>query len=205
MIKRKLLVVGDSFMRPDIAYPGEHWSEMLFGYDVVMNAQSGASNGIIAYNFYRGLEHQPDAVVAGFTFTSRIEFQTKQGWTTANDIVNTTLTQQKFADQYAVYTSIEMQTLKDAAIARSILSTLKERKIPVAWTLNGLFNNLAQLPYPSDPWINLILSDYFGTMIPTNLATYPNFKSSPGFHTDDRAWQNRFAEQATAILQYQLT
>jgi hypothetical protein len=71
--------------------------------------------------------------------------------------------------------------------------------------LNGLFNNLANLPYPSDPWVNLILSDYFDRMTPTNLTTYQGFKTSPGFHTDDPEWQQRFASEVQEILQTQLT
>ena len=33
----KKLLVGDSFMTRDIDYPGQHWSEMLPEYDVIMS------------------------------------------------------------------------------------------------------------------------------------------------------------------------
>ena len=211
-MKKKLLVVGDSFMRPDPDYPGQHWSEMLPEYEIIMNSQSGASNSIIAYNFYQGLTQNPDAVVLGFTFIFRLEFATniitregKIKWTTGADSVNTTKDQQLLADLYKIHTDDEMQQLKETSIARSMLSVLKKKKIPVAWTLNGLFCNLTHLPYPSDPWVNLILSDYFDCMTPTNLATYQDFKTSPGFHTDSPVWQKRFANEVQEILQTQLT
>jgi hypothetical protein len=211
-MKKKLLVVGDSFMRPDPDYPGQHWSEMLPDYEIIMNSQSGSSNGIIAYNFYQGLSQNPDAVVLGFTFPSRLEFATniingqeKIKWTTNVDRTNITTDQQLAADLYAMHTDDEMRQLKETTIACGILSILRDRKIPFAWTLNGLFNNLANLPYPSDPWINLILSDYFDRMTPTNLTTYQGFKTSPGFHTDDPEWQQRFASEVQEILQTQLT
>jgi hypothetical protein len=211
-MKKKLLVVGDSFMRPDPDYPGQHWSEMLPDYEIIMNSQSGSSNGIIAYNFYQGLSQNPDAVVLGFTFPSRLEFATniingqeKIKWITNVDRTNITTDQQLAADLYQIHTDNEMRQLKETTIARGILSILRDRKIPFAWTLNGLFNNLANLPYPSDPWINLILSDYFDRMTPTNLTTYQGFKTSPGFHTDDPAWQKRFAQEAREILQNSLT
>jgi hypothetical protein len=185
---------------------------MLPEYEIIMNSQSGASNGIIAYNFYQGLTQNPDAVVLGFTFIFRLEFATniitregKIKWTTGADSVNTTKDQQLLSDLYKIHTDDEMQQLKETSIAQSMLSVLKKKKIPVAWTLNGLFCNLTHLPYPSDPWVNLILSDYFDCMTPTNLATYQDFKTSPGFHTDSPVWQKRFANEVQEILQTQLT
>lgn len=210
-MKKKLLVVGDSFMRPDVNFPGEHWSEMLPEYNIIMKAQSGASNGIIAHNFYQGLTEKPDAAVLGFTFKSRVEFLVSNDindinikWTTGVDRNNTTKDQQLFADLYQIHTDNEMQQLKETSIARSIMSMLQVRNIPFAWTANGLFNNLAELPYPSDPWINFILNDYADRRTPTNLATYPNFKMTPGFHTDDPEWQKRFAAEVQEILQKQV-
>jgi len=206
-MKKKLLVVGDSFMRPDPDYPGQHWSEMLSNYDIIMNSQSGASNGIIAYNFYQGLDNNPDAAVLGFTFISRIEFLTNiklvEGnikWITGSDRVNTTKDQQLFADMYQIHADNEMQQIKEISIARSIMSILQHRKIPFAWTPNGLFNNKALIP-PEDTWMNCILGDFAYCQTPTNLATYPDFKSSPGFHTDDPKWQQRFAIEVQEILQ----
>jgi len=195
-------------MHPDMDFPGEHWSEMLFEYDIIMNAQSGSSNGIIAHKFYQGLAEKPDAAVLGFTFKSRVEFpvdivinNNKIKWTTGADRYNITKDQQLFADLYQIHTDNEMQQLKEILRTCSMMSMLQVRNIPFAWTANGLFNNLAVLPYPSDPWINFILDDYSDRRTPTNLATYPNFKMIPGFHTDDPEWQKRFANEVREILQ----
>jgi hypothetical protein len=38
-------------------------------------------------------------------------------------------------------------------------------------------------------------------MCPTNFATSGMFKTSPGFHVDDPAWQQRFAQEVREILQ----
>ena len=71
---KRLLVVGDSFMQRDPDFPGQHWSEMLPEYEVINHAQSGISNAIIAYNFWQGLSHKPEAVILGCTMPDRLEF-----------------------------------------------------------------------------------------------------------------------------------
>jgi len=212
-MKKKLLVVGDSFMRPDPEYPGQHWSEMLPEYDVIMYSQSGASNGIIALRLHQGLTKQPDAVVLGFSFPTRLEFSIDTAsliaeqqsfdnvWITNSNINHISNEQQLLADLYQLHMDPAMLQLKECSIAASVLSCLTSKKIPFAWTLNGLFNNLSDLPYPSDPWVNTMLARYFETMTPTNLSTYQDFKSSPGFHTDDPEWQQRFAQEVREILQ----
>lgn len=200
-MKKTLLVVGDSFMHPDADYPGQHWSEMLPEYEILMCAVSGSSNGIIAHEFFQGLDHSPDAVVLGFTEPNRIEFKYQNTWITGAHKIKATQQQRLLADTFRIHASDEMLMIKDCGLVRGLLSVLEQRQIPYAWTLNLLFCNLAQLPFPSDPWVNKILSDFFYRMIPTNLATYQEFKMKPGFHTDDPEWQKRFADQARTLLQ----
>ena len=200
-MKKKLLVVGDSFMRPDMDYPGQHWSEMLSDYEILMYSVSGSSNGIIAHQFYRGLEMEPDAVILGFTQSARIEFEYQNRWIASGQVDDLTAEQKLLADLYKLHASDEMLTIKDCSLVRGLLSILEQKKIPYAWTLNLLFNNLRDLPFPSDPWINKILGDFFYRMTPTNLATYQGWKQSPGFHTDDPEWQKRFAQEVRQILQ----
>ena len=62
MAVKKLLVVGDSFMHPDVDFPGQHWSEMLPEYEILMYSISGSSNGIIAHQFYKGRRYRRKAV-----------------------------------------------------------------------------------------------------------------------------------------------
>lgn len=198
-MKKKLLVVGDSYMRPDPDFPGQHWSEMLPEYSVIMNAQSGASNGIIAYKFFDGMKQHPDAVVLGFSLPGRVEFRYKDSWVTD---ANEGLTKDHYlaTDLYNALSCQDMNHLKSCTIARALLSYCELKKIPYAWNLSLLFNNLAELPYPSDPTVNEVLGDFMYRMTPTNLSTYQDYKMVPGFHTDDPEWQNRFASEARGLL-----
>lgn len=204
-MKKKLLVVGDSFMLPDSEYKERHWSEMLPEYDILMYSQSGASNGIIAYNFFRGLADRPDAVVLGFSASDRIEFQVEQQtnteyfkWVTGAH-ANLNSLQKTAAEYYSMLVCQDMQFFKNLLLAKSLLLTLEKMKIPFAFTPNLLFNQL------EDSARRIHLDEHLGEFdqhrCPTNLATYPNWKSSPGFHTDDPAWQKRFAQEVREILQ----
>jgi hypothetical protein len=199
-MRKKLLVVGDSFMKPDSAFLGQHWSEMLPDYEILMYSVNGCSNGIIADQFFQGMKCHPDAVVLGFTQPNRIEFDYQGGYIT-NAHHAMTSEQALTVDLYKIHASYRMQMVKSCTIVRGLLLTLEQKKIPYAWTLNLLFNNLATLPYPSDPTVREILGDFIHRLTPTTLATYQGFKNSPGFHTDDPAWQTRFASEVREILQ----
>lgn len=199
-MKKKLLVVGDSFMRPDPDFPGQHWSEMLPEYDVLMYSQSGASNGIIAYQLLQGLKQNPDAVVIGFSEPNRLEVKYNDKWITGSNTYELSGDQKLLMDLYKLHTSYEMLMIKDCSLVRGLLSMLEYKRIPYAWTLNLLFNNLQELPFPSNPTVRELLGDFFHRMTPTNLATYPQWKAIPGFHTDDPIWQQRFAQEVREIL-----
>jgi hypothetical protein len=205
---KKLLVVGDSFMHPDTNFPGQHWSEMLPEYEIIMLSQPGSTNGMIAWQFFEGLKLNPDAVVLGFTEPNRIEFEAtaeqqkifKRKWL-SNGHMSLTNDKKLAVDYYVALSDDQMNRFKSCVIARGLFLTCESQGITYAYTLNGLFNNLHQLPYPSDPNVNNILGDFALRMCATNLSTYPNFKQSPVFHTDDPAWQQRFAQEAREILQ----
>lgn len=197
---KKLLVLGDSFMHPDELFPEQHWSEMLPEYQVLMYSVSGSSNGIIAHQFYRGLEQQPDAVILGFTEPNRLEFKNHGQWVTGANWDLSTTEQKLVADMYKVHADHEMLMIKDCSTVRGLLSLLEFKKIPYAWTLNLLFNDISKSPFPKS-WVNTILGDFRYRMTPTNLATYPHWKASPGFHTDDPVWQQRFANEARTLIQ----
>jgi hypothetical protein len=204
---KKLLVVGDSFMHPDLNFPGQHWSEMLTEYEILMLSQPGSTNGMIAWQFFEGLKLKPDAVVMGFTEVNRIEFklseeQQKVGkriWA-SNGHGHLTSDQKLLVDLYIALVDDDMNRFRSCVMARSLFLTCEQYGIPYAYTLNGLFNNLTPLPYPSDANVNNMLGEFSHRMC-VNLATYPHFKTSPGFHTDDPAWQQRFAQEAREILQ----
>lgn len=202
---KKLLVVGDSFMRPDPVYIGRHWSEMLPDYEVLMYSESGASNGIIAHHFYSALKsEQPDAVVIGMSAADRIEFKVdqqpgleKKRWVTGTSLGLNSV--QKLAvDYYKLAACTEMQSFKSIVLARSMFLTLEKIGIPYAYSLNLLGNDLENFTLMA--MLNEHLGEFKEHECPTNLATYPNWKASPGFHTDDPAWQKRFAAEVDAIL-----
>ena len=204
-MKPKLLVVGDSFMLPDPEYLERHWSEMLPEYDILMYSRSGASNGIIAYNFFQGLANKPDAVVLGFTAADRIEFQVEQQtnteyhkWVTGSHASLNSL-QKTAAEYYSMLVCQDMQFFKNLLLAKSLLLTLEKMKIPFAFTPNLLFNHLDDAARQTQ--LNEHLGEFNQHQCPTNLATYPNWKASPGFHTDDPEWQKRFAQEVKEILQ----
>jgi hypothetical protein len=202
---KKLLVVGDSFMCPDADYPGQHWSEMLPEYEILMHAVPGSSNGIVSWNFFQGLKLSPDAVVLGFTMSNRIEFRLDAEKDYHNRIWITNAHQDLTADQrlavdyYQATTDEQMLLFKACVQARCMLLECQLRGLPFAYSLNCLFNNLAVLPYPSSPEVRDLLGE-FAPHECTNLATYQGFKMSPGFHTDDPAWQKRMATEVARIL-----
>lgn len=199
-MKKKLLVVGDSFMRTDPDFPGQHWSEMLSEYDVIMNSQSGASNGIIAHKFFEGMKQNPDAVVLGFSLPGRVEFRHNDSWVTD---AKEGLTKDHYlaTDLYNALSCQDMNHFKSCTIALALLSYCELKRIPYAWSLNLLFSNLSKLPYPSDPTVQEILGDFLYRLTPTNLATHWNPKPIPGFHVDDPEWQSRFANEVKTLLQ----
>lgn len=195
-------------MQPDSGFPGQHWSEMLPEYEILMLSQSGSTNGMIAWQFFQGLEQNPDAVVLGFTMPDRIEFRlseeqqkiSKRIWG-SNGHHSYTSDQKLTVDLYKALTDDHMNRFKACVMARSLFLTCESQGIPYAYTLNGLFANLTQLPYPSDSNVKKILGNFAHRMCSTNFCTSGIFKTSPGFHVDDPAWQKRFAQEVREILQ----
>lgn len=186
-------------MLPDPKFPNQHWSEMLQDFQIDMQAQSGASNGIICYKFFKALLNDPDAVVIGFSAPNRYELPPPGNWRTDSH-QNITEIESQAADLFKITACEEMLLFKSCVMARSLLLTCEQKSIPYAWSLNLLFNDLSTLPYPWHPIVKDILGDFFQTMTETNLATYQGWKSSPGFHTDDNEWQTRFAREVSEIL-----
>ena len=205
-MKQKLLVVGDSFMKPDPDFPGQHWSEMLDNFQVDNRAQDGSTNAMIAERLWSALDSAPDAVVLGFTMSDRLEFDsskehfalTGRKWYTSG-ATNLQSSDESLAGTYYKATvSHAMMDFKGFLIARSMLLTLEKLKIKFAWTLNGLYYHYNT---PNREFVDPILDDLKYCEIPTNFVHYPEFKTSPGFHVDDPAWQSRFAQEVQEILQ----
>jgi hypothetical protein len=203
MAMKKLLVVGDSFMHPDPKFPGQHWSEMLPEYEIIMRSISGSSNGIIAYQFFQGLKLNPDAVVMGFTMPDRIEFLIPPGRPGHNDRIwysnanNELNSDQKLAvDMFRATTCDQMNLFKSCVMARGMFLECERRRLPYAFNWNGLYGAPGA---PLVPLIESIVSEFRSRKC-SNLNGHPEFKMSPGYHTDDPVWQNRMATEVRNIL-----
>ena len=202
MAIKKLLVVGDSFMCPDPNFVGQHWSEMLPEYEIIMRSISGSSNGIIAYQFFQGLALNPDAVVMGFTMPDRIEFLISPENDSANRIWysngNSALNndQRLAVDLFRATTDDLMNLFKSCVMARCMFLECERQQLPYAFNWNGLYGA------PNAPLVPLIESivGEFKSRQCNNLNGHPEFKMSPGYHTDDPVWQNRMASQVRHIL-----
>jgi hypothetical protein len=209
---KKLLVVGDSFMAPDLRFSGQHWSEMLPEYEILMRSQGGATNGMIAYEFFEGLELKPDAVVMGFTMPDRIEFKTtdfistNKKWYSSKHDGHMSADEKLAVDYYQATTCQEMMIFKSFLIVRCLLLTCEKQKIPYAFTLNGLWDSRNKCSI-DEPWKTIckneitLLGEFAKYQTPTTFIGYPNWKAIPSFHVDDPVWQQRFAQEAREILQ----
>jgi hypothetical protein len=205
-MKPRLLVVGDSFMKPDPDFPEQHWSEMLPDYQVDNRAQDGSTNAMIAERLWSALDSPPDAVVLGFTMSDRLEFDylpqqrpsSNRKWYTSGSTSIQSADEIATCNFYKATVSHSMMDFKGFLIARCMLLTLEKLGIKFAWTLNGLYYHYNT---PDREFINPILTDLKDREIPTNFVHYPNFKTSPGFHVDDIEWQSRFAREVREILQ----
>ena len=162
---------------------------------------------MIANQFFKGLLLNPDAVVIGFTASDRIEFKldarpedarNNNSWITGSHAALNSV-QKIAADYYATAVCQDMQFFKNLLLTRSLLLTLEKKKIPFAYTCNLLFNHLDD--QEGQAQVDKYLGEFEQYQCPTNLATYPNWKASPGFHTDDPEWQQRFAQEVREILQ----
>ena len=202
MAMKKLLVVGDSFMRPDPGFPGQHWSEMLPEYEIIMRSISGCTNGMIAYQFFQGLDLNPDAVVIGFTMPDRIEFLIPPGqdhdnriwYSNGNSALNSD--QRLAVDLFRATTDDQMNLFKSSVMARCMFLECERRGLPYAFNWNGLYGAHGA---PTVPLIETIVGEFRSRQC-TNLNGHPVFKTSPGYHTDDPVWQNRMATQVRGIL-----
>lgn len=205
-------MVGDSFMHPDVAFPGQHWSEMLPEYEILMLSQAGSTNGMIAWQFFQGLEQNPDAVVMGFTMPDRIEFKSKnklytdQKWYTSKFDGQMSSDEKLAVDYYQATVCQEMLLFKAFLTVRSLLLTCEKRQIPYAFTLTGLWSTHKK-NVTKDPWKIiyeydlLLLGEFANHRTSINLVDSEIFKMSPGFHVDDPSWQQKFAQEAREILQ----
>jgi hypothetical protein len=75
----KIIVCGDSFLTPDIRYPGAHFSEILankHNHEVINLARGGMSNTGICFQFEQAVKLHPDIIIYGQTDSGRMAIPT---------------------------------------------------------------------------------------------------------------------------------
>ena len=205
-MKKKLLVVGDSFMCQDPRYPGQHWSELLPDFDVINLGRSGWSNCLIALTLMEYVSaNVPDAVVLGFTDPLRLEFaaQDRHGpdrqWITSSHANVLTADEKLCRDYFTVTRDLRLEANKSAMLIGNSLSMLKDMQIPFAFNYMIFESFLPQIIELQQQR----LGQFRAQQISYNLAMDdPDawLKSDPMFHVNDMNKQRKFAMHAEEVL-----
>jgi hypothetical protein len=205
-MKKKLLVVGDSFMCQDPRYPGQHWSELLPNFDVVNLGRSGWSNCLIALTLMEYVSNNvPDAVVLGFTDPLRLEFpaQERHGpdhpWITSSHVNILTADEKLCKDYFTVTRDLDLEANKSAMLISNLLDMLKDMQIPFAFNYMMFELFLSQI----NELQQQRLSQFHNQQIPYNLAMDERdawAKADPIFHVDNIDKQKKFAMHAEEVL-----
>ena len=208
-MKKKLLVVGDSFMCQDARYHGQHWSELLPAFDVINLARAGWSNCLIALSLMEYVSaNMPDAVVLGFTDPLRLEFaaQGRHGpgidWVTSNHGQVLTADEKLSRDYFTVTRDLGLEANKSAMLISNLFSMLKSLQIPFAFNYMMFESFLPQITELQQQR----LSQFQTQQIPYNLAMdNPDAwsKSDPMFHVHDMTKQKKFAMHVEKVLTLQ--
>ena len=210
---KRVLIVGDSFMKPDVDYPGQHFSEMLGSVETIVLSTDGSSMGMILDQIIRGLDHKPDGVIIGFTAADRVEYLRHDGyggpwlpghlpgkWVPSGAIGAMTAEQKEFDLFWRTQNDCYMSDIKGHAMASGIMTMLDHLSIPFAWTTNLLFSNSLDPHY----WIlESMLVPFAHRCTATKFTQYGKFVDAPGFHVDDPEWQQKFAKECLEILALQ--
>ena len=205
-MKKKLLVVGDSFMCQDPRYPGQHWSELLPNFDVINLGRSGWSNCLIALTLMEHVStNMPDAVILGFTDPLRLEFaaQGRHGpdrqWITSshNSVLNAD--EKLCRDYFTVTRDLQLEANKSAMLIGNLLGMLKDMQIPFAFNYMMFESFLPQIAELQQQR----LRQFQNQQIPYNLAmddpdAWARF--DPLFHVLDINKQKKFAMNVEQVL-----
>lgn len=75
-----LIVCGDSYMSPVLAYPKKHFSEIVadtLNYNLIPLSRGGMSNGGIVLQIESAIQYKPKVVLLSTSFVGRIEYPIK--------------------------------------------------------------------------------------------------------------------------------
>jgi hypothetical protein len=151
---------------------------------------------------------KPTLLVVGDSFMTTDENYQGQHWSEMVTDYNVINFAQSGCTNFMIALQV-MQALETLHIDAVVLGFTEENRLefpykpgqpaPINrhWYTSGatpLMNN--------DSWWKLWLSEFESHKVPLNLATYPEFKMIPGYHTDDPEWQQTFCNQAVEILKH---
>lgn len=214
MTKMKMAICGDSYMTTD--RKGTHWSDQLdTGIHQKNIAMGACSNVLIANQVRYAIALGYNAVVVGFTRSSRLEFDKdplynvvldedlavadKSRWrhSIAQDIYDI---EKIFVNDYYGFVSTDFLALQSYHVILSTLHFLKSNNVTFAYSIGGtdlpdrLFKSLC---IPNE------LDKYKSNEISTNLWDYPGEHVLTGFHVYDHDYQSRFKHAVMQVLESQ--
>lgn len=197
---KRVLIVGDSFMKPDRGYPGQHFSEMLGPVETIIMSQDGSSMGMIVDQVLRGLELDINCVILGFTSEQRLEYLNKENPDTyiASGSVGVLSKDQELLDLlWRTNSDTYMNRIKTYAQAAGLMSMLIYRKIPFVWTPNLMYQDEDMQYY--DRFKNL-LAPFYDRKIGQDFMIGNRFVQKPTYHIDNTVKQNQFAQECRSLL-----
>lgn len=194
-----LLIVGDSFMQADPAYPGQHWSEMMLEYNVINLAKSGNSLSLIQLSLYQGLaQHRPQAVMLGLTDPLRIDFSNNEDYYTNCHVQRLTSDQKTAAKYFQVTTDVALQGIKGLMQILSMLDLLQKHCVKYAFSLSLFEEFMKQTTIPD--FLRQEFVRHQSYQVDVNLNHYQHQTHTPTYHVDSLDWQRRFAQSVQKIL-----
>ena len=117
----KICVCGDSFLTPDIRYPGTHFSEILankYNHEVINLARGGISNVGICFQFEQAVKLHPDIIIYSQTDASRMAIPT------GKFIRNNGLKNIRYTDKVSATCNSEYVGGSDAPIVDDVMVSL---------------------------------------------------------------------------------
>lgn len=198
---KKLLVVGDSFMKADKRHPGTHWTELADEFEIVNYAFHGLTNALIFQRLLEGLQHNPDLVLIWFTESKRIEFENKKADHLPKFISDChehylTDDQLLLMKQYFVSTPINLLNTKSALYILGALSFLQASNIKFMFSYGMFYESLPSIDAHIQQQLETFSSHHFKEIEmrpnPNLPFKYEKYLMDPAYHTsyEHQVWLN---------------
>lgn len=219
-MEKKILICGDSYCVTDPEYVDLHWSEKILNFSPAIQvfnlAYGGSSNAMIVLQLLQGLNLDPDFVILSFTTCSRYEIDKDINAlpTDLSDIglanyqkarYTTTMYEQNREQNQTIakwmsgVCSENFEKLKNYFYIGFCLLTLREKKIPFAFSLGGFEYDQDYTSLIKSNYMYNFIPDYVNHELKTNLWFYGQ-KQRPWFHVDDDRVQSLFANECLSRI-----